>query len=244
MVVDEAVHAAQYVSQVDRKVIQLFALVGDAATGATHALLAADRGAASTLIAREEEVDALYRGVEASVQDYIASQRCPPELLRYLIAVLRLLPELERSGDLVEHIARRSTSTLASEMSARARGLIEQMGEVAATMWHMAADAYGERSPEAAIRLDELDDEMDGLHGAFMEELANGAMAIPLVIELVLVGRFYERLGDHAVNIARRIPPRVGDASVRGGGGEQENVAPVRLRRQGAGLRWRAERST
>lgn len=239
---DETVRSVQFVSQVDRKVIQLFALVGDAATGATHALLAGDRGAASTLFAREEEVDALYRGVEASVQDFIASHGCPPDLLRYLIAVLRLLPELERSGDLVEHIARRSTSTLAAEMSARARGLIEQMGEVAATMWHMAADAYGERSPEVATRLDQLDDAMDELHGTFMEELASGAMALPLVIELVLVGRFYERLGDHAVNIARRIPPLVGDAPAAAS--EQQSRAPARSRRPGAGLRWRAERST
>ncbi|MCU1489607.1 MAG: phosphate uptake regulator, PhoU [Acidimicrobiaceae bacterium] len=195
---------------IDRQVIQLFALVSDAVAGATHALLAGDRAAAKALVAREEEVDALYRDIEQTVQDRIAEGAGSPQALRYLIAVLGVLPELERSGDLAEHIARRATRGITTEMSARARGLVERMGEVASAMWRMSADAFGDRAPAVADRLDELDDEMDELHGTFITELAGGGMSVPVVIELVLVGRFYERLGDHAVNIARRVPARSG----------------------------------
>lgn len=194
--------------RIDRQVIQLFALVGDAVAGATHALLAGDREAAKALVAREEEVDALYQEIEATVQERISAAAASPQLLRYLIAVLRVLPELERSGDLVEHIARRSMRGLTVDMSARARGIVEQMGAVAGEMWRMSADAYGDRAPDVAERLDELDDQMDDLHGAFLAELAGSGMPVPVIIDLVLVGRFYERLGDHAVNIARRIPAR------------------------------------
>jgi len=193
---------------IDRQVIQLFALVGDGIAGATHALLAGDREAAKALVARDEEVDSLYRQIERLVQDQITDSRLSPEALREQIAVLRVLPELERSGDLAEHVARRAARGIAVEMSARARGLVERMGEVASGMWRMAADAYGDRLVDLADRLDEMDDEMDELHGTFTAELAGGSMSIPVVMELVLVGRFYERLGDHAVNIARRLPVR------------------------------------
>lgn len=190
----------------DRLVIRLFALVGEAIAGATSALLCGDRAAAQQLVAQDEQIDDLYRRIEDLVQGELARPGNSVGELAYFVAVLRMLPELERSGDLAEHVARRATLGIAAEMSARARGLIERMGEVACAMWRMAADAYGDRSQDAAERLDELDDEMDELHVTLTPELVGGSMAVPVIIELVLVARFYERLGDHAVNLARRVP--------------------------------------
>ncbi len=198
--------AVAVAERVDKQVIQLFALVSDGIAGATHALLADDRGAARALVDRDEEVDKLYREVEQLLLDHLLSAVLAPARLRYLIAVLRLLPELERSGDLAEHVAERAVRGVAAEMSARARGLVERMGEVACNMWRMTADAYGRRVVGLPDRLDELDDGMDELHRLLLAELAGGSMQLPVVIEGVLIGRFYERLGDHAVNIARRLP--------------------------------------
>jgi phosphate transport system protein len=116
-----------------------------------------------------------------------------------------MLPELERSGDLAEHVAQRATRNLPAEIPARMRGFIEQMGELACSMWRMAADAYAERLA-GAERIDLLDDELDDLHVQFIAELVGGAVPVQVAIELALVGRFYERLGDHAVNLTRRVP--------------------------------------
>ena len=58
-----------------------------------------------------------------------------------------MLPELERSGDLAEHVARRATRNLPAEMPARLRGYVQRMGEVACAMWHIAGDAYGGDCP-------------------------------------------------------------------------------------------------
>ena len=58
-----------------------------------------------------------------------------------------MLPDLERNGDLAEHIARRAARGLGVELSARSRGLVERMGEVATHMWRATADAYAERLP-------------------------------------------------------------------------------------------------
>ena len=203
---------------IDRKVIQLFALVGEGLSGATHALLAADRDAAIKLARADEIVDALQREIEDEVLERIADKRLDLDELTMLIAVLRMLPEIERSGDLAEHIARRAVRGLGREMSARSRGLIEQMGELAARMWRKATDAFADRSSNVATAVEELDDEMDDCHVTLTAEIVAGGMPIPVAIELALIGRFYERFGDHAVNIARRV------RSFGPGAGQRESV--------------------
>jgi len=78
------------------------------------------------------------------------------------------------------------------------------MGEVATNMWRVTADAYAERSSGGAAAVDEMDDEMDDLHVSLTAEVVAGSMTLPVAIELAMVARFYERFGDHAVNLARR----------------------------------------
>ncbi len=193
---------------IDRQVIQLFALVEEAVAGATHALLTGDREAARALVANDVALDALYREIEDRVHGQVMAGGLSTNRTRWLLAVLSMLPELERSGDLAEHVAQRATRSLPSEMPARVRGFIERMGEIACSMWKMAADAYADRAA-GAEQIDLLDDEMDDLHVQLIAEIAGGSVLVPVAIELALVGRFYERLGDHAVNITRRVPPRL-----------------------------------
>ncbi|MGO9584284.1 MAG: phosphate signaling complex PhoU family protein [Acidimicrobiales bacterium] len=195
---------------VDRHVIQLFALVENAVAGATHALVSADREAARSLVAADADIDDLYLELESTVQRRLLDRPTNPQETEYLLAVLGMLPELERSGDLAEHVARRATRNLPAEMPARLRGYVQRMGEVACAMWRITGDAYGGDSSGATERLEALDDEMDDLHVSFIAELVAAAIPVEVAIELALVGRFYERLGDHAVNLARRFPNRLG----------------------------------
>jgi phosphate transport system protein len=185
--------------------MQLFALVSEGLAGATEALLAGDREAARALVARDEMLDSLYVDVEGLVQRQFALQAPMAVDLRFLLSVLRIVPELERSGDLAEHIAQRAVRGLTGELTPRVRGLIEQMGRTGVEMWRASAGAYAERDGTAVARLREHDDELDDLHVSLIAELASGKLSIPVAIELALVGRFYERLGDHAVNIAARV---------------------------------------
>jgi len=194
---------------IDRHVIQLFALVENAVAGATHALVSADHEAARSLVAADADIDDLYQDLESSVQARLLDHPANPAEIQYLLAVLGMLPELERSGDLAEHVARRATRNLPAEMPARLRGYVQRMGEVACAMWRIAADAYGGDVPGATERLESLDDEMDDIHVRFIAELVATGTPIVVAIELALVGRFYERLGDHAVNLARRSPSRL-----------------------------------
>jgi phosphate transport system protein len=199
------------VEEVDRRVIQLFALVGEMVAGATLSLLNGDRQAARGLAARDREVDERYRSVESLTWELLEGGAAGAHL-RYLVSVLHMLGEIERSGDLAEHIAARAARGVGVEMSARARGLVEQMGELACSMWRMAADAYGDRA-DAADRLDRLDDAMDDLTVTLTAEIVSGEMALPVAVDVAMIGRFYERLGDHAVNLARRVGRWAGPAA-------------------------------
>jgi phosphate transport system protein len=79
------------------------------------------------------------------------------------------------------------------------------MGEVAVNMWRATTDAYAERQVSAADIVEDLDDEMDDLHVSLTMEVVAGTMPLPVSVELALLARFYERFGDHAVNLARRV---------------------------------------
>ena len=131
---------------------------------------------------------------------------------RLVISVLRIVPELERSHDLVVHIAEHATHMLGDELSPRGRGLVQRMGETAAEMWNETANAWYQRDAEAVDALDERDDDLDSLHSALLAELASGRMSLPVAMDMTLVARYYERLGDHSVNIARRVVYLAGPA--------------------------------
>jgi phosphate transport system protein len=191
--------------EIDGRVIHLLALVAEGLAAATEALLSGDVDMAKELVARDKLIDELYLDVERLVQQQLVLQSPMAADLRYLLSVLRIVPELERSHDLAEHIARRATRGLTGDLTPRVRGLIEQMGRVGVDMWRATADAFAERDADAANRLNDRDDELDDLHVSITAELVSGSLPIPVVLEMALVARFFERLGDHAVNVARRV---------------------------------------
>jgi len=214
----------QQMRVVEGKVRHIFALVIDGIPAATEALLSGDVSVASTLAAREIVIDELYRECENIIVDLIALQGPVASELRYFLAVVRLVPELERSHDLVEHIARRGARGIGQKLTPRTRGRVERMGALATEMWQLMGEAWTERNLVKVDAVIRRDDEMDDLHVALIAELANGESELPIAMDMALVGRFYERLGDHAVNLGERVrslavaPPAAEDLPALSGG--------------------------
>jgi len=190
---------------IEAKVIELFAMVAEDLPGATSALLSGNSEMIKSLTEREQAIDALYLEIEGMVNREILLQAPVASDLRFLLSVLRVVPELERSHDLVIEVATRANHILSGDLSPRCRGLVEQMGGLASSMWRQAVDSWYQRDRSVAAKLDERDDEMDELYASLIAELASGRMTLPVTMEMTLVARLYERLGDHAVNIARRV---------------------------------------
>ncbi|HZA00387.1 MAG TPA: phosphate signaling complex protein PhoU [Acidimicrobiales bacterium] len=195
----------QQLDDIDAKVIHLFAMVTEGVAAASDSLLAGDTAMARELTERDALVDQLEGDLEQVAERELLMEQPMAGDMRYLVSVLRVVPELERSGDLAEHIAQRAATGLALRLTPTVRGLIQQMSTTCVEMWQAAADAWAERDGEAADHLDDVDDRIDGLHDQLVEELGLADIALPDALQTTLVGRFYERLGDHAVHIAERI---------------------------------------
>jgi len=190
---------------IEAKVIELFAMIAEDLPGATDALLTGNSEVIKALTEREQAIDALYPEIEGMANREILLQAPVASDLRFLLSVLRIVPELERSHDLVVQIATRANHILGDDLSLRCRGLVERMGNLASGMWRQAVDSWYQRDRSVAATLAERDNEMDELYASLTAELASGRMTLPVTMEMTLVARFYERLGDHAVNIARRV---------------------------------------
>ncbi len=191
--------------EMTQRIIHTFALVGESIAEATHALLAGDRELAKRVVEQDAVIDDLVNDLVAQVESLLVEgPALSSEARGSLLTLLRVMPEVERNGDLAEHIARRAARGMGAEMSPRSRGLVERMGEVASTIWREATDVIIDGKLEAAGAIEDIDDELDDLHVALTAELTSGSMSVPVAVELALLARFYERFGDHCVNLARR----------------------------------------
>ena len=192
-------------TDIERHVERLFETVGDGVTLVTSAFLSGDRRLASSLAASDPEVDHLQRELETLTEQALLDGRLSRSEVRHLISVLRIVPELERSADLVEHIAMRTSPATASSLTPEVADLFSHMGTTVARMWRVAGTAWmqGDHTLTASLRNE--DDLVDDLHVQLTAALASTGLGVPVAMSLCLVGRFFERLGDHAVNVVARM---------------------------------------
>lgn len=175
---------------------------------ATEALLTADHAAAETVVARDAEIDALYRVVEDKVFTVVARQAPVASDLRLVLTGLHIAVDLERMGDMAEHVGRatlrRTPDPVVSDPFAQ---IIRDMGEVADRMAAKIPAAIDNSEMLSIVRLERDDDAMDELHRRLFASVvsANGEIGVEAAIDVALLGQFYERFGDHVVNIGRQI---------------------------------------
>ena len=197
---------------IDAKVSGLFAMVAEGLPGATYALVSGNSEGLGVLAERELVIDALYREIDNLASREILLQAPVASDLRFLLSVVRIVPELERSHDLVVQIASRADHGLSKELSPGSRRLVERMGDLAWGMWRQVGDSWRHRDRSVALALGERHDQMSELHASLIAELASGRVTLPVAMEMTLVARCYQRLGDHAVNLARRVIDLAGPA--------------------------------
>jgi len=192
------------VNSLEESVSQLFALVSEALSRATSALLNHDAALGQSVITADAAIDDRTVEVERGIWHQIDLQQPDSKELRHLVRILQILPELERSADLAEHIAQRSLTNIGSEMTPSSRGIVQRMSEVVLEMWETAAEAFADGS-RCGVELGDDDEELDILHERLTTEVATGSMPARIAAQVTLLARFYERLGDHAVNLGRRL---------------------------------------
>lgn len=190
--------------------VRLGAMVTESLPRATQALLSGDLRAAQALIDQDDALDALSIEVEEQCYQLLALQQPMASDLRAIVTAIRLASEIERSGDLVVNIMKGSRRIYGTELDARLRGLIERMSDTALRLFRLAMDAYVDGDADLAAALDDMDDRLDQLHKDYIQAIfeahAGGAgLDLQAAVQLALIGRYYERIGDHAVNVGERV---------------------------------------
>jgi phosphate transport system protein len=147
----------------------------------------------------------MHTYLEAAVVSQLACQAPVAGELRHLVGVLRILPEVDLTAALAGNIARRGAMHFGAELPPRVRGLVSDLFDRAMVMWHYIADAYGDRAMVVGVALKTLNEEIDELHAKLMAELVSGVLRPPVLVEMALIARFLERMGDHAVEVGRWI---------------------------------------
>ena len=193
----------------DDAIRDLYHAVRDALGRTTQALLNGDHEAGLALVREDEAIDDLAHRTERLVQERLegraAMSGAVASDVRFLVTAMRIVPELERSADLVGHIAELAAAELLTEVPAPARQLVVDMGARAARLWEESEAAYVGLDVDAADRLDEHDDELDVDCRALLDGLEDADVPVRVAMDMALLGRFYERLGDHAVHLASRV---------------------------------------
>ena len=192
-----------------QEMVQMAALVTEGIPRATETLLAGDLAEAQQIIEDDDPLDAKALDLEERCYQQLALQQPMAGDLRAIVAAIRMISEIERSGDLVVNIAKGGRRIFGTPLPAKLRGLVTQMGEEATRLFRLAMDSYMDEDAPMAAALDDLDDRLDTIHGDYIQEifLAHNAgdIHVQAAVQLALIGRYYERIGDHAVNIGERV---------------------------------------
>ncbi|MGA8987377.1 phosphate signaling complex protein PhoU [Aeromicrobium sp.] len=201
----------QYYEQLDAIVDDLVNLTGtvrNAVANATKALLEADAQVAESVIAGDRDIDEATEIIEERTLLLLATQQPVATDLRQLVATLRMLTDLQRMGDLSVHVAKVARRRMPdSAVPAHLHPTIVSMAAVADSMIEAASRIVANRNVDAASQLEAEDDEMDRLRKELLRALLGGdwTYGVEPAVDLALLARYYERIGDHAVSMARRV---------------------------------------
>jgi phosphate transport system protein len=187
------------------EVVRMCATVTEMIPRATDAFLNNDLAAASRLIADDDQLDAISIDLDTRCMELLALQNPMATDLREIVAAIRLNPEIERSGDLVVNIAKATRRMFGTDYEPHVRGLITKMSEEAQRMFRLAGEAYDSRDVALGAALDDIDDRLDDYANELVTSVLTDHRAHErdpqTSVQMALIGRFYERVGDHAVNI-------------------------------------------
>ncbi|HET7489908.1 MAG TPA: phosphate signaling complex protein PhoU [Acidimicrobiales bacterium] len=178
--------------------------------GGTQALLDADLAAAERVMASDVAMDDLTHAIEEKAYVVLARQNPMARDLRTVVAILRLIHEVERCGDLMVNVAKSTRRLYPYALDPRVRGLLERMGTQAADQLRTAIAAFQEGDLAQAAAVADMDDVMDDLQKSLFRTIFTGGAAdeaqLQQAVQVALIGRYYERIADHAVNVGARVP--------------------------------------
>ncbi|GGJ91447.1 phosphate transport system regulatory protein PhoU [Pilimelia anulata] len=194
--------------EIGRLLVSMGEAVRTAMSQATDALIAADLELAEAVVARDAAIDAMYHDVEQGVHRVLALRAPVASDLRAVVSALHIAGDVERMGDLATHVARTARRRHpAPALPQELVGVFRQMGNVADRLVAEMTSVLSAPNAARAARLNEADDAMDSLHRQLLQVVLGPGWphGIEPAVDAALLGRFYERYADHAVNVGEHV---------------------------------------
>jgi phosphate transport system protein len=192
-------------AECDARLVAIGRQVAGAIVPITEAFLEADTHRAAELIGRDLNVE--RAGVELEEACYLLLARQAPVAgdLRRVVAILRSSADLQRSANLLRHVADSLTWVHPPSMPDELRQTVAQLGGLSAEIVGRAVEAWATHDGLAITELDARDDQVDLLQKWLLTELYTGTQSVEEAVSLALIARYYERVADHGVELARQV---------------------------------------
>jgi phosphate transport system protein len=199
-------------------IADLCGLAGAAMAHATQALLQADLLLAEQVITDYDALVVRSRKAEDSAFTLLALQSPVAGDLRAVLSSLKNIADVDRMGALALHVAKLARRRHpAKALPEEVNGYFTEMGRIAVDISNSVKDIVLSRDPHRAADLANDDDDMDHLHRHLFSVLLDGQWdhGVAAAVDVTLLGRYYERFADHAVEIGRRVVYQVtGESTV------------------------------
>jgi len=196
------------IESINADLVSMTGLVGKAISKATDSLLNDDLQLAEQVISGDEIINSINSSLEERSLQIVALQAPVARDLRILMSAIRMGSSLERMGDLASHIAKQVRLRYPNpSIPAELRETFAQMGNAATKIVDETGLVIKSRDANLADKIAIYDDELDRLHRELFSVVLSDDWkhSVEAAIDVTLLSRFYERFGDHAVTVARRV---------------------------------------
>ncbi|MDA0371039.1 MAG: phosphate signaling complex protein PhoU [Actinomycetota bacterium] len=201
--------AQEKLDDLREETLALGAMLVDSIPRSTNVLLDQDMEGAEYQILADDEYDARTISLEEASISLMALHAPVASELRHAVVVMKMSGELERSADLVTKLCKVARRINGHPLDDRLARLIAGMSEQAHLLMKQAMMAYADKDLAIAKSVCDMDLYLDTLHKQFIQAIfeahSDGKVDLAVGIQMAKTARFYERVGDHAVNIARLV---------------------------------------
>ena len=194
----------QQLYELNREIIEMGAMCEEAIASAVKALTTGDMALAANVCNNSSAIDQMERDIEGRCMKLLLHQQPVARDLRLISAALKMITDMERIGDQAEDIA--EIVTFLNGHTMEGMELIAEMARETIEMVTASVDAFVKKDVELAKKVINKDDIVDnyfsrvkcGIITLIAENPADGEFAL----DLLMISKYFERIGDHATNIA------------------------------------------
>ncbi len=203
------IHFDEELQSIKKELLRIASYVESIIPQVTEAFIVKDLETAQTIIDGDDPLDRDSVNLEERCCQALALQQPMAKDLRYIVSAMSINNDLERSGDLAVNVAKATHRLKDSSLTPELQEIIQKMSDQARILVGTAMAAYEEEDLAKSDELEEIDDLLDQLNydctAAALNAGQDGTIDLKTAIQIALIGRYYERIGDHAVNIGERI---------------------------------------